>query len=171
MDLKKIRPQAVPEALERARRYRLLNEPAEAESICRDVLAIEPAHQEAIETLLLALTDMFPRDYRLFSAEARALLDQISSEYGRAYYAGVIEERAAKALLAAGYSGDAVHTKVADAMAHFERAIPLSTGDTDEAVLRWNACVRMIRRHKLEPDHLDETAFHVESFDDEVPHR
>ena len=40
MNLKKISPDGVPHALDRAERYRLLNEPVQAESICRDVLAV-----------------------------------------------------------------------------------------------------------------------------------
>ena len=36
---------AVPAALAKAERYRLLNEPGEAESICLDVLQIDPAER------------------------------------------------------------------------------------------------------------------------------
>ena len=38
-----------------------------------------------------------------------------------------------------------------DAMAWFERADAIRPVDDDEAVLRWNACVRTIRRHHLQP--------------------
>ena len=53
---------AVPRALEKAVRYRLLNEPSEAESICLDVLEVDPDNEEAIATLVLALTDQFDHD-------------------------------------------------------------------------------------------------------------
>ena len=43
--LKPISPEAIPEALQKAERYRLLNEPAQAESLCQDVLAVEPNNQ------------------------------------------------------------------------------------------------------------------------------
>ncbi len=56
-ELKALHKEAIPAALEKATRYRLLNEPAEAESICLDVLKADPENQEAIITLLLALTD------------------------------------------------------------------------------------------------------------------
>ena len=52
-ELKPISTAAVPAALEKALRYRLLNEPAEAESICRDVLLADPGNQEALVTLVL----------------------------------------------------------------------------------------------------------------------
>ena len=58
-ELKPLSEKAVPRALERAERYRLLNEPAEAESICQDVLRIEPENQQALISLLPALTDQF----------------------------------------------------------------------------------------------------------------
>jgi len=57
--LKAIAPEAVASALEKAKRYRLLNEPDEAESICLDILAVVPDHQEALILRLLALTDKF----------------------------------------------------------------------------------------------------------------
>ena len=57
--LKPIDPAAVPAALQQAERYRLLNEPEEAESICLDVLAVEPDNQQALVMLLLSLTDQF----------------------------------------------------------------------------------------------------------------
>src|ERR1700722_16262182 len=58
-DFKPISPDAVPLALEKAERYRLLNEPAQAESICLDVLAVDPDNQRALVMLLLALSDQF----------------------------------------------------------------------------------------------------------------
>ncbi len=58
-DLKPISKEAIPQALAKATRYRLLNEPAQAESICRDVLAADPENQEAVYALILALTDRF----------------------------------------------------------------------------------------------------------------
>ena len=61
-DLKPLNPDAIPKALQKAERYRLLNEPEEAESICLDILAIEPDNQQALVMLLLAQTDQFHQD-------------------------------------------------------------------------------------------------------------
>ena len=55
--LKPISHESVTGALAKAERYRLLNEPGEAESICCDILEIEPRNQPALISLLLALTD------------------------------------------------------------------------------------------------------------------
>jgi len=70
--LKLLHKEGIPAALDKAERYRLLNEPAEAESICLDVLAIEPDHQQALITLLLALTDQFEQGIADRQARAQA---------------------------------------------------------------------------------------------------
>ena len=56
-DLKPISVESIPEALAKVERYRLLNEPSLAESICLDILAIVPGHQQALISMLLARTD------------------------------------------------------------------------------------------------------------------
>jgi len=56
-ELKSISEKSIPEALAKVERYRLLNEPGLAESICLDILAIVPDHQQALISLLLARTD------------------------------------------------------------------------------------------------------------------
>src|SRR5437660_6858292 len=98
-DLKTLSPEAIDRSLEKAERYRLLNEPEEAESICLDILAIDPDNQEACLTLLLALTDQFRGNASDCLPRAQALLDQIEGEYERCYYAGLICERRGSAQL------------------------------------------------------------------------
>ena len=60
IELKPLKIEAVPSALEKATHYRLLNEPEETESICLDILTVVPDHQEALVLCLLASTDKFP---------------------------------------------------------------------------------------------------------------
>src|SRR5689334_13312805 len=99
---KPISREAIPSALAKAERYRLLNEPGEAESICLDVLQIEPGHQEALIMLVLALTDQFRDETtaaRHAASRADALISRLSDEYDRLYYAGIIRERRARAVL------------------------------------------------------------------------
>ena len=97
--LKPLSPSAIPAALTKAERYRLLNEPEQAESICEDILAAEPDHRGALIVLLLALTDCFPyHDGRLVS-RAQAVVARLETEYDRAYYGGLVSERRARALL------------------------------------------------------------------------
>src|SRR5881394_252986 len=76
-ELKQLSKNAIPGALEKAERYRLLNEPAEAESICLDVLAAEPENQQALIMLLLAVTDRFSKSYGVSDTQARQILRQI----------------------------------------------------------------------------------------------
>src|SRR6266496_2491699 len=96
-DLKPLSPEAIPAAIEKATRYRLLNEPSEAESICLDVLRTDPENQQALVILLLALTDRFGRGYGVSDTRAQELLPLLCNEYERSYYAGIIYERKAKA--------------------------------------------------------------------------
>ena len=84
-ELKHLSKEAIPAALEKAMRYRLLNEPGEAESICLDVLKTDPENQEALITLLLALTDRFAKGYGVSNTQAKELLARIRGEYDRAY--------------------------------------------------------------------------------------
>lgn len=154
MMLKQISKAGVAAALEKAEKYRLLNEPEQAESICLDILAVEREHQAALTTLLLALTDQFVAGDTTRVREAEATLLRLSDEYARVYYAGIVRERWARALLAGGDAGHQALAWLKDAMAQYERAEALATAGNDEAKLRWNACARTIEHERLhdEPD-------------------
>ncbi len=83
---KPISKDAIPSALAKAERYRLLNEPGEAQSICLDVLQIEPANQDALVTLILALTDEFPQHgSHGTAARAEELVRRLSDPYEQEY--------------------------------------------------------------------------------------
>jgi len=58
-NLKAISKAGIPEAIAKSELYRYLNEPEEAESICHDILVIDPNHQLALRTLGLSMTDQF----------------------------------------------------------------------------------------------------------------
>lgn len=147
--LKPISQASVPSALAKAERYRLLNEASEAESICRDVLEVDPKHQQARISLVLALTDQIPDDSRAFG-EAIANTAHLDDAYDRAYYAGIAWERRARARLHKG--GHDSHHQAYDwilrAMQLFEQAENLKVEGNDDAVLRWNTCVRMLQEHR-----------------------
>jgi hypothetical protein len=148
-ELKPLSPEAISGALLKAERYRLLNEPSEAESICLDVLGIDPGNQQAVVTMLLALTDQFDdRGMTGAVGRARDLLPRIEDEYERAYYAGIICERRAKAHLsdARPASGVAAYGWFREAMGWYERAEELRPAGNDDAILRWNACARALQR-------------------------
>ncbi|MBV8968302.1 MAG: hypothetical protein JO331_04480 [Verrucomicrobia bacterium] len=152
-ELKRLSKEAIPAALERALRYRLLNEPAEAESICHDVLEIDPENQEALVTLLLAITDRFGNGYGVGVTEAQEVLGHLGEEYDRAYYAGIISERRAKAQLRHGYpgAGHDAYEFLREAMTWFEKAEALRPPKNDDALLHWNTCARIIMQNRLSP--------------------
>ena len=143
--LKPLSKGAIDAALERALHYRLLNEPRQAESICLDILAIDSENQKALVLLLLAMTDAFSESSEGRS-RALALLPRLSGEYGRAYYLGLIHERHARAVVARGGhgSGYIAHADLSQAMRAFEAAESLRPPGNDDAILRYNACVRLI---------------------------
>ena len=147
--LKPISRDSVDGALSRAERYRLLNEPHEAESICRDILEVEPSSRQARVSLILALTDQIHQDAGAFS-RAVTEIAALETEYERAYYAGIAWERRAKALHGAGSqgSGGYAYGWLVKALHLFEKAEHLRPTGNDDAILRWNACVRFLDRHK-----------------------
>jgi hypothetical protein len=141
--LKRLSSEAVPAALEKAERYRLLNEPREAESICLDVLEREPDNQEALKMLLLSLTDQFGEgEASHILAEARKIPAQLRDDYDRAYYTGIIYERRARGRLR---DSDAFQL-LREAMSWYEKAEAIRPLGNDEALLRWNTCARLIMR-------------------------
>jgi hypothetical protein len=153
-ELKPLNPDAIPKALQKAERYRLLNEPEEAESICLDILSVDRANQDARIMLLLALTDQF-RTHEVADCYARAqqLLPELPGEYERLYYAGIICERRGSAQLersGPGVRGTA-YEWFRHAMDHYERAEAIRPPHNDDALLRWNTCARMITKHRLAP--------------------
>ncbi len=152
MELKPLPAAAIPAALAKAERYRLLNEPFEAESICLDILGTDPNHDGALITLILALSDQFSQSGAGGVKEAQALLPRLQSEYERAYYAGIICERWAKTQLGL-MPLPIVHRWLRDALAHFERAASLAPAENAEAVLRWNSTARLVNQN---PDVKDE---------------
>ena len=151
LQLKPLNEHAIDSAMEKANHYRLLNDPENAESICRDILEHDPKHQPALATLILSLADQF-RNRSTKVKEARRFLEHLDGEYNQAYYAGLICERAARATLARTTPGVkyAAYDLFREAMEHFEKAENLSSEDNDDAVLRWNSCVRTIKRRNLE---------------------
>lgn len=174
-ELKKINTASIPRAIKKAERYRLLNEPRSAESICRDVLAADATNQEAIKLLILAITDQFTmsgerKGMRERKADVETLLNRLPDDYAQLYYKGVMLERWAKGLLGAKSDPRAVHEFLIQAMDAYQAAEKFAADDNQDAVLRWNTCVRIIARYGLE-GRTDETAFHRDNFDDEVPMR
>jgi hypothetical protein len=145
-NLKPLSREAIPAALEKAVCYRYLNEPVEAESICLDVLDVEPDNQAALITLILALTDQFERDLSQPFPKAREAVKRLTDDYCRIYYRGIICERRAKVHFERGGpgSGHLAYDWFRQAMEAYEQAIDKRLAGNDDAILRWNACARVI---------------------------
>jgi len=144
-ELKPLSPAAIPAALAKAERYRLLNEPDQSQSICEDVLRADPDNQPALVMLILSLTDEFPRHHARSASRAEEVVSRLKSEYERHYYAGLVAERRARALLDhPGPGARAAVEWLEDAMECYERAEGVRPPDNDDAKLRWNACARTL---------------------------
>lgn len=143
--LKRISADAIAEAIAKVELYRSLNEPEEAESICRDILAIEPDHQLALRLLGLALTDQFTGKGSDRYRETERLFEQLHDPYERLYYAGILHERRAKAQLHAGVTRASVHALFEEALHLFSEAEKIRPSGNDDAILRWNRCVRLLQ--------------------------
>jgi hypothetical protein len=152
-ELKSLHKEAVPAALEKAKHYRLLNEPGAAESICLDILEADTDNQEALVLLVLAMSDRFATGYAVGDSRIQDYLAKITDEYKRAYYTGIVYERRAKSILRNNTQGadSTAYEFFRQAMNWFEKAENIRPTGNDDAILRWNGCARIIMRNKLEP--------------------
>ena len=153
-DFKPISHDAIPFALDKAERYRLLNEPAQAESICLDVLAVDPQNQQALVMLLLSLTDQFRGGPPECFHQAQEVLPKLHGEYERLYYGGLILERRGQATAMQGGPGSArvAYAWVRQAMDLYEKAEHFRPLGNDDTLLRWNSCIRLCERFHLQPE-------------------
>jgi tetratricopeptide (TPR) repeat protein len=143
--LKPISHAGINEAISKIELYRYLNEPGEAESICRDILSLEPDHQTALRLLGLAITDQFTGGASDRYGEAEHIFRSLTNDYDRAYYSGILHERKAKAQLRAGRPPHTVTPSFEAALKCFEEAEKIRPPDNDDAILRWNRCVRLLQ--------------------------
>ena len=145
LNLKPISKSGVNEALAKITHYRYLNQFDEAESICRDVIAADPDNQRARRLLGLVITDQFlgtPSDNYV---EAEQIFNSLPDAYERAYYSGILHERRAKAQIAAGHLPHTVAGHFEEAMKHYEQAEKIRPSGNDDAILRWNRCLRLLQ--------------------------
>jgi tetratricopeptide (TPR) repeat protein len=161
LKLKTISRDGIAEAMDKAQLYRCLGEPEEAESICHDVLAAEPNHQLALRTLGLAITDQFTGQGSDRYSEVDSAFRQLTDSYERSYYSGILYERRAKAEMRAGHPHQAVVSLLEEAMRHFAKAEEMRPASNDDAILRWNRCVRLLEK-------LPEVAHQAEIEEDEI---
>jgi tetratricopeptide (TPR) repeat protein len=145
LKLKPISKDGITEAISKAELYRYLNEPGEAESICRDILAADAENQTALRLLGLSITDQFTGNASDRYNEAENTFQNLTDPYQRSYYAGILHERQAKAQLAVGRPPYTVAPLFEKALAYFEKAEAIRPHGNDDAILRWNRCVRILQ--------------------------
>lgn len=158
--LKRISKSGIAEALAKVELYRFLNQPEEAESICLDVLAIEPQHQLALRQQGLAITDQFTGAPADRCNEAESIFERLANPYEKLYYLGILNERRAKAQLRAGRPPHTLVVLFEQAMDDFAEAEKIRPEGNDDAILHWNRCLRLLQTiSKTESPH------HVGVFD------
>lgn len=145
-ELKPISRDTIPRAIQKAERYRLLNQSWAAESICLDILEVEPDNQHVLVMLVLALTDLHSGVAASGVLRAKQYLARIRDDYQRTYYTGMVAERRGQALLANGGmgSGGMAYDSLREAMEWYEKAEAIRPPGNDDAILRWNTCARVL---------------------------
>ncbi|HEY1958869.1 MAG TPA: hypothetical protein VGH28_24825 [Polyangiaceae bacterium] len=146
--LKTLSPGELDSAVQKATLYRELNQPEEAESICKDVLAVDAKHQNALRVLGLAVTDRFDEVAVGLFEEAMNAFGKLQNEYDRVYHEGVAWERLGKAHLRRG-EGHGALTAIEHALEQYERAEKIAPPNNPDPVLRFNRCVRLLQSHRL----------------------
>ena len=143
-ELKTLSKEAISRSLERVERYRLLNEPAVAESICHAILHVEPAHQQALVMLILVTTDQFA---------IKPVWLALPQQSGGASSFGVSSYRSA--LVRAGHPEDAIRQLDANTVLSFEfqPAAGPRSAPTNFRRARRHAPVQWdVRQHKTTTD-------------------
>jgi hypothetical protein len=147
LQLKSISKAGIPEAISKVDLYRSLNEPEEAESICLDILAVDPQHQLALRLLGLTITDQFAGGVSDRWKEAQDVFAKLGDPYEHLYYTGLLHERRAKAQLRAGRLPHTLAPLFEDAMRCFADAEKIRPQGNDDSILRWNRCARLMQTH------------------------
>jgi len=145
-ELKTISTSGISEALSKAQLYRSLHEPEESESICEDILVADAENQAALRLLGLSITDQFTGDITDRYGEAENAFRRLTDPYAQHYYLGILMERRAKALMRAGRPAHLVVSLLEQAMLHFEAAETIRPTANEESILRWNRCVRLLKK-------------------------
>ncbi len=144
-----IHKNTINSALDKAKQYRLLLEPELAVSICLDIFNIDKKHQETIIVYILALSDNLSKqknDTKIFDA-----IKLLTSEYHKKYYTGIYHERKALSLMKGNMSASFAYNLFTKAMDFYKQAIEISADDNDDAILRYNSCIRIIQHNRLSP--------------------
>ena len=150
--LRTISKSAIPEAVSKVMLYRNLNEPEESESICHDILAVDPENQTALRLLGLSITDQFTGHATDRDAEVERIFEKLTDPFERLYCSGLLYERRAKAQLRTGRPAQSLLPWFEKAMKCFEDAEKIAPAGNDDAILRWNRCARILKDLPVEEE-------------------
>ncbi|MBK5279152.1 MAG: hypothetical protein JJE09_09850 [Bacteroidia bacterium] len=150
-ELKPLSKDGIEASLGKAEHYRLLNQPRLAESICLDVLIINPDNHRASVILLLSLTDQFGEPSAKTTNQALVIAKGLKDEYSRIYYSGIVHERQGATALKSGTPGSNfdAYEWYREAMEFYEKADAINADDNNDPALRWNTCARIIMESNL----------------------
>lgn len=152
LKLHDIHADAIKKALKKAKQYRSLLEPEMAESICLDILHIDEKNQDALVIYILALTDQFHHAERQTQVKViQKAIKKLASQYQRHYYTGLLNERRARFLISQPMSHSFSYDYFIEALQNYQQASEIKPENNDEAILRWNSCIRIIEQEKLKP--------------------
>ena len=120
----------------------------ETESICLDILELDPNHRSTLDLLLRCRIELLKKGLPQSVARAQELIPQLDSDFDQAFYSGMIREAQARYLLekrGRATSGVA-YSWFRHAMDDFAAASNLDAGRV-EPKLHWNACLRTLENN------------------------
>ncbi len=165
MDYRLIHQDTIGAVLDKARQYRSLLEPELAISICLDVFAVDENNQDALVIYILAMTDLYNHaNAKVCPQTINESIAKLTSEFERTYYTGITLERKARALLKNAMSRSFAYNLFIQAIKIYDQAQQIAPKQRDDAILRYNACVRTIKNEHLSPrQDMDDISWEGES--------
>jgi tetratricopeptide (TPR) repeat protein len=152
LNLHDIHSDSIELALDKARQYRSLLEPEIAESICLDVLHIDPENQQALVVYILALSDQLHHAGKKTQVQSiEEAIQKLQSRYQQHYYTGLLNERRARFMLTQSMARVFAYDYFIEALQAYQKAEKIRPEHNDEAILRWNSCIRTIEKENLKP--------------------
>lgn len=152
LKLHDIHADSIELALDKARQYRSLLEPEIAESICLDILNIDPDNQPALVVYILALSDQLHHAGKKTQVQAIEMaIQKLQSRYQQFYYTGLLHERRARFMLTQSMARVFAYDYFIEALQFYQKAEKIRPEHNDESILRWNSCIRTIDKEKLKP--------------------
>lgn len=152
LNLHDIHTDSIELALDKARQYRSLLEPEIAESICLDILHIDPENQKALVLYILALSDQLHHAGKKTQVQSiEEAIQKLQSRYQQHYYTGLLHERRARFMLTQSMARVFAYDYFIEALQSYQKAEKIRPEHNDESILRWNSCIRTIEKERLKP--------------------